>query len=46
MIGAIPASFNARLAEEEYALTKPPAPSLIPPKCLTTIQTKFVMSFF
>ena len=35
-----------KVTEVEYALTSPPAPSLIPPKYLTTIHNILVKLFF
>jgi len=46
MISHIWASFKAKLVAVLYALTSPPAPSLIPPKYRVTTQAKLVISFF
>ena len=40
------AILTAPLVDELYALTRPPAPSLIPPKYLVTTAKTLVNSFF
>ena len=39
------AFFKASITEFEYALTRPPAPSLIPPKYLTTTARIWLQLF-
>ena len=46
IIGTIVFCLRFSLALRLYALTSPPAPSLIPPKYLTTTHTIFVKLFF